>query len=249
MGLILDKDRFAILSDILGTEDALGDMDFKIAGDANGITAFQLDIKVEGINRHIMQSALLQAKEGRLHILSKMLEVCPKHKENLSVYAPRIEMIQIKPSKIGTVIGPGGKQIRSIIETTGVQIDINDSGIVSIASSNMEAMEKAKAIILGLVSEIEKGKTYRGKVVSIVPNVGAVLEIGGGKEGFCHISELEHRRVRSVEEVVQVGDVFDVIVIDITDRGPVRVSRKALLAPPPKPTILPPPTHVSSQSG
>lgn len=239
MGLILDGKRYAILSDILGAEDALGDMDFKIAGDANGITAFQLDIKIEGITRHIMESALLQAKEGRLHILSKMIEACPKSKEQLSIYAPRIETLQVKPSKIGTIIGPGGKQIRSIIETTGVQIDIDDNGIVSIASNNQEAMEKAKAIIMGLVAEIEKGKVYHAKAISIVPNVGVVMDIGSGKEGFCHISEIEHRRLRTIEEVIKVGDSFDVMVIEITDRGQVRVSRKALIPPPPKPIAQP----------
>ncbi len=136
MGLILEEERHAILSDILGAEDALGDMDFKITGDEQGITAFQMDIKVEGITHAIMQAALAQAKEGRTHILSKMLAICPKPKEEMSSYAPRIETIQIKPSKIGTVIGPGGKQIRAIIEETGAQIDINDSGLISIASNS-----------------------------------------------------------------------------------------------------------------
>ena len=145
MGLILEGDKYAILSDILGAEDALGDMDFKVTGDDHGITAFQMDIKVEGITHEIMQAALAQAKEGRTHILHKMLAVCPESKEEMSAYAPRIETIQIKPSKIGIVIGPGGKQIRAIIEETGVQIDINDSGLVSIASNNAEAMERAKA--------------------------------------------------------------------------------------------------------
>ncbi len=231
MGLILEGEEFVILSDILGSEDALGDMDFKVAGDERGITAFQLDIKVEGINRHIMEAALSQAKQGRLHILHKMTDVCSKPKENLSSYAPRIETIQVKPSKIGTIIGPGGKQIRAIIEETGAQIDINDSGVVSIASNNAEAMERAKAIILGLVTEIEKGKTYAGTVVSIVP-FGAFIELAPNKQGLCHISELDHARVRVVEDVVQVGDVVDVTVLEINDRGQIRLSRKALLAPP-----------------
>ena len=134
MGLILEGDRYIILSDILGIEDALGDMDFKVTGDENGITAFQMDIKVEGITLAIMRAALAQAKEGRVHILNKMLEVCPTFKSQMSIYAPRIETMQIKPSKIATVIGPGGKQIRAIIEETGVEIDINDEGLISIAS-------------------------------------------------------------------------------------------------------------------
>ena len=163
MGLILEGDKYVILSDILGAEDALGDMDFKVAGDAHGITAFQLDIKVEGITHHIMQVALAQAKEGRTHILNKMLEICPKTKEELSAYAPRIETMQIKPSKIGIVIGPGGKQIRAIIEETGVQVDINDSGIVSLSSNNPDGMARAKEIIHNLTAEVEIGKTYRGK--------------------------------------------------------------------------------------
>jgi polyribonucleotide nucleotidyltransferase len=230
MGLILEGDKYAILSDILGTEDALGDMDFKVAGNATGITAFQLDIKIEGINKHIMQAALAQAKQGRVHILNKMLEVCPKAKEHLSKYAPRIETMQIKPSKIGTVIGPAGKQIRAIIEETGVQIDINDSGLVSISATSNEAMEKAKAIITNLTSEVEIGKTYKGRVVSIVP-FGAFVEIFG-KEGLCHISELSHTRVQNVSDVVKEGDMLEVKVLDINDRGQIKLSHKALLPVP-----------------
>ncbi len=227
MGLILEDNRHAILSDILGVEDALGDMDFKLAGDAQGITAFQLDIKVEGINKHIMQAALAQAKQGRLHILSKMLEACPKPKTHLSTYAPRIETMYIKPSKIGTVIGPAGKQIRAIIEETGVQIDIDDSGRVSIASTNSEGMERAKQIIHNLTAEIEIGKTYTGRVVSIVP-FGCFVEIYG-KEGLCHISELSHSRVVNVSDVVKEGQTLEVKVLDINDRGQVKLSHKALL--------------------
>ncbi len=227
MGLILEDNQYAILSDILGAEDALGDMDFKIAGDSHGITAFQLDIKVEGINHQIMQVALAQAKQGRLHILSKMLEVCPKAKEQLSVYAPRIETVQVKPSKIGTIIGPGGKQIRAIVEETGAQIDINDSGLVSISATSTESMEKAKKIIHDLTAEVEIGKIYKGRVVSI-KDFGAFIEIFG-KEGLCHISELSHQRIQKVEEVCKEGDMIDVKVIDINDRGQIRLSHKALL--------------------
>ncbi|MBS0652063.1 MAG: polyribonucleotide nucleotidyltransferase [Verrucomicrobia bacterium] len=230
MGLILEDHKYAILSDILGVEDALGDMDFKLSGDAQGITAFQLDIKIEGINAQIMKAALAQAKQGRLHILSKMLEICPKPKEHLSSYAPRIETMQIKPSKIGTVIGPAGKQIRAIIEETGVQIDIDDSGLVSISSTNSEGMKRAKEIIHNLTAEVEIGKTYTGRVVSIVP-FGIFVEIYG-KEGLCHISELSHARVQNIQDVVKEGEVIDVKVLDINDRGQIKLSRKALLPVP-----------------
>lgn len=233
MGLILEGEKYAILSDILGAEDSLGDMDFKVTGDANGITAFQLDIKVEGITVQIMRAALAQAKQGRIHILGKMLEACPKSKENLSQYAPRIETIQIKPSKIGTVIGPGGKMIRSIIEETGVQIDINDSGLVSIASTNNEAMEKAKAIINNLIAEVEIGKVYKGRITSIVA-FGCFVELVGGKEGLCHISELSHTRIANVSDVCKEGDMLEVKVLEINDRGQVKLSHKVLLPAPAK---------------
>ncbi|MBS3904440.1 MAG: polyribonucleotide nucleotidyltransferase [Simkania sp.] len=228
MGLILEEGHFAILSDILGAEDALGDMDFKVTGDMQGITAFQLDIKVEGITLQIMKVALAQAKQGRIHILNKMLEVCPHSKNDLSQYAPRIETIQIKPSKIGTVIGPGGKQIRAIIEETGAQIDINDSGLVSIASTNGESMARAKAIILNLTAEVELGKVYKGRITSIVA-FGCFVELPGGKEGLCHISELSHSRINNVSDHFKEGDLLEVKVIDINDRGQVKLSHKILL--------------------
>lgn len=230
MGLILEDHKYAILSDILGVEDALGDMDFKLTGDATGITAFQLDIKVEGINKHIMQAALAQAKQGRLHILNKMIEICPKTKESLSSYAPRIETVQVKPSKIGIVIGPGGKQIRAIIEETGAQIDIDDSGKISIASTNSQAMERAKQIIHNLTAEVEIGKVYTGKVVSIVA-FGCFVEIFG-KEGLCHISELSHSRIANVSDVVKEGQMLEVKVLDVNDRGQIKLSHKAVLPMP-----------------
>ena len=230
MGLILEGERFAILSDILGIEDALGDMDFKIAGDMHGISAFQLDIKVEGITHQIMQAALAQAKQGRLHILQHMLAACPKHKEELASHAPRIETIKIKPSKIGTLIGPGGKQIRALIEETGVQIDIDDNGLVSIASTSREGMRLAKERIHNLTSEVEIGKVYKGPVVSIV-TFGCFVEICG-KEGLCHISELSHTRVQNVRDVVKEGQMLEVKVLDITDTGKMKLSHKALLPTP-----------------
>ncbi len=228
MGLILEGERFIILSDILGIEDALGDMDFKVTGDHEGITAFQMDIKVEGITTHIMRAALAQAKQGRIHILDKMLAVCPTHKESMSIYAPRIETIQIRPSKIATVIGPGGKMIRSIIEDTGVQIDIDDDGLVSISSSSLEGIEKAKAIINGLTAEVEIGKTYRGKVTSVVA-FGIFVEILPGKEGLCHISEFDNSRIANLNDFVKEGDMVNVKVLDINERGQLKLSRKATL--------------------
>lgn len=230
MGLILEGDKFAILSDILGDEDALGDMDFKVAGDQTGISAFQMDIKIEGITPQIMQAALAQAKHGRLHILTKMLEALPKPKDHLSKYAPRIETVQVKPSKIGIVIGPGGKMIRAIIEESGAQIDIDDSGIISITATNAESIEKAKAMITNLVSEVEIGKTYRGQIVSIVA-FGAFVKIFE-KEGLLHISEFDHRRINDMNEVCKVGDYVDVKVLDINDRGQIKLSRKALIPQP-----------------
>lgn len=229
MGLILEDHRHIVLSDILGVEDALGDMDFKITGDHEGITAFQMDIKVEGITIEIMRTALHQAKAGRIHILKKMLEIAPTHKTQMSKYAPRIETVQIKPSKIAVVIGPGGKQIRAIIEQTGVQIDINDDGLVSIAASDLESIEKAKAIIFSLTSDIEIGKVYSGKIVSIVP-FGAFVEILPGKEGLCHISEFDHARIANLADHAKVGDVIPVKVLDINERGQIKLSRKATLA-------------------
>lgn len=228
MGLILEGNDYVILSDILGTEDALGDMDFKVAGDEHGISAFQMDIKVEGITPHIMKAALEQAKRGRLHILKKMLAVLPSSKKEMSSYAPKIEMVQIKPSKIGIVVGPGGKQIRAIIEETGVQIDISDSGLISIASNDAEAIKRAKDIIHGLTAEVEIGKIYHGRITSIVP-FGLFVELIPGKEGLCHISEISHKRINNLNELFKEGDMIDVKVLDINDRGQVKLSHKVLL--------------------
>ncbi len=228
MGLVLEPGKHAILSDILGAEDALGDMDFKVAGDEKGITAFQMDIKVEGITHTIMKEALMQAKEGRIHILKEMLKACPASRKEMSSHAPRIETLQIKPSKIGTVIGPGGKQIRAIVEETGVQIDINDTGLVSIASSNQDAMEKAKSIIINLTSEMEIGKIYKGRITSIVP-FGFFVEVFG-KEGLCHISEISTKRIQNIQDIpFKEGDMIEVKVLDINDRGQIRLSHRAIL--------------------
>lgn len=227
MGLILEGDEYVILSDILGAEDALGDMDFKVAGDDHGITAFQMDIKVEGITPAIMKAALTQAKKGRIHILKKMLDVLPKSKEELSSHAPRIDTMQIKPSKIGTVIGPGGKQIRAIVEETGVQVDINDSGLISLASNNAEGLKRAKEIIHNLTAEVEIGQIYNGTITSIV-QFGLFVELVGGKEGLCHISEISHKRVNNLNDLYKIGDKIEVKVLDINDRGQIKLSHKVL---------------------
>lgn len=228
MGLILEGDKFAILSDILGIEDFLGDMDFKVTGDDKGITAFQMDIKIEGITFEIMKAALHQAKEGRVHILKEMLKACPASKKEMSAYAPKIKTLKVKPSKIGAVIGPKGKQIQAIIEETGVEINIDDDGIVSIASPNQAAIDRAVEIILGITTDAEVGHVYEGKVTSVVA-FGAFVEILPGKEGLCHISEFAKERIEKMEDVVKIGDVVKVKLLDINDRGQLKLSRKATL--------------------
>lgn len=232
MGLILEKNRWAILSDILGVEDALGDMDFKVTGCKDGITAFQMDIKVEGITIEIMRLALAQAKQGRIHILNEMIEVCPKPRTQMSKYAPRIESVHVPPSKIGIIIGPGGKQIRKITEECGVEIEIDDAGIVNISAVSAESVEKAKKIIHGLIAEAEIGKTYTGKITSIVA-FGIFVEILPGKEGLCHISEIDSQRIENIfdyaKDKYKIGDDMTVQVIDINDRGQIKLSRRILL--------------------
>lgn len=227
MGLILEDGEYKILSDILGIEDALGDMDFKITGSKEGITAFQMDIKVEGITHEIMEAALKQAKDGRLHILDKMVEAMPTHTK-MSQYAPRIEIIRIKPSRIGDVIGPGGKQIRKIVEETGVEININDDGQINLSSPNLEGIEKAKAIIHGLTAEVEVGRVYEGKIKTVV-NFGVFVEILPGKEGLCHISEFDHFRIANMDDVAKVDDMIKVKVLEINERGNLKLSRRATL--------------------
>jgi len=228
MGLILEGERFAILSDILGLEDHLGDMDFKVAGDAKGITAFQMDIKVEGITFEIMKTALHQAKEGRIHILNEMLKACPQSKTTLSEFAPKIKMIRVKPSKIGAVIGPKGKQIQQIVEETGVEINIDDDGLVSIASPNQDAIDRAVAIIIGITAEPEVGQVYEGKITKVA-EFGAFVEFLPGKEGLCHISEFARERVNKMEDVAKTGEVVKVKLLEVNDRGQFKLSRKALL--------------------
>ncbi|MDQ0876391.1 polyribonucleotide nucleotidyltransferase [Paenibacillus sp. V4I3] len=228
MGLIKDGDHFSILSDIQGMEDHLGDMDFKVAGTAEGITALQMDIKIDGIDRSILQQSLQQAKEGRLHILGKMVSRISEPKKTLSKYAPKILTMNINPDKIRDVIGAGGKIINKIIEETGVKIDIEQDGRVFIASSNQEMNEKARSIIEGIVREVIVGETYLG-TVKRVEKFGAFVEILPGKEGLVHISQISTERVAKVEDVVNIGDQITVKVTEIDQQGRVNLSRKATL--------------------
>ncbi|KIL41465.1 hypothetical protein SD70_06915 [Gordoniibacillus kamchatkensis] len=228
MGLIKDGDHFSILTDIQGMEDHLGDMDFKVAGTAKGVTALQMDIKIDGINRNILEQSLAQAKEGRMFILNKMLERIQEPKKSLSPYAPKITIMQINPDKIRDVIGAGGKVINKIIDETGVKIDIEQDGRVYIASPSAEANEKARSIIEGIVREVVVGETYLGTVKRI-EKFGAFVEVLPGKEGLVHISQLASERVGKVEDVVKIGDKITVKVTEIDAQGRVNLSRKATL--------------------
>ncbi|KAF6637651.1 polyribonucleotide nucleotidyltransferase [Paenibacillus sp. EKM208P] len=228
MGLIKDGEHVSVLTDIQGMEDHLGDMDFKVAGTAEGVTAIQMDIKINGIDRQILQDALKQAKEGRLFILSKMMEAIQKPREQLSPYAPKIMTMHINPDKIRDVIGAGGKIINKIIEETGVKIDIEQDGRVFIASTNQEMNEKARSIIEGIVKEVVVGEIYIGTVKRI-EKFGAFVEILPGKDGLVHISQLSTERVAKVEDVIAIGDTITVKVTEIDQQGRVNLSRKAVL--------------------
>jgi polyribonucleotide nucleotidyltransferase len=230
MGLIKDGDDIAVLTDILGDEDHLGDMDFKVAGTDQGVTAVQMDIKIGGITRPIMQQALDQARVARLHILGIMQAAMPTARNDLSTHAPRIVTIRINPDRIRDLIGPGGKMIRSIVEETGAKIDVNDDGVVMVASSDGVAMEKAIEKIRGVTAEAEVGRIYRG-TVRRVADFGAFVEILPGTDGLCHISQLAHHRVVKVTDVVKEGDVIDVKVIEVDKSGKIRLSRKEALKP------------------
>ncbi|MFD1952916.1 polyribonucleotide nucleotidyltransferase [Paenibacillus thailandensis] len=229
MGLIKDGDHFSILSDIQGMEDHLGDMDFKVAGTAQGVTAIQMDIKIDGIDRAILTQALAQAREGRMFILDKMLEVIQQPRTSLSKYAPKIITLRINPDKIRDVIGAGGKIINKIIEETGVKIDIEQDGMVYIASSNEEMNQRAKAIIEGIVKEVVVGEIYVGTVKRI-EKFGAFVEILPNKDGLVHISQLANERVAKTEDVVNIGDQITVKVTEIDQQGRINLSRKAVLA-------------------
>ena len=230
MGLITDKEsgKLAVLTDIQGLEDFLGDMDFKVAGSMNGITALQMDIKIAGINRAILQQALSQALQGRLHILKIMLDTLPQPRENLNKYAPKIIRFTINPEKIREVIGPGGKMINKIIAETGVKIDIEDDGRVFISTPDQEAADKARKIIEGIAKDIEVGDVYTGKVVRIM-NFGAFVELLPGKDGMIHISKLDTKRVEKVEDVVNIGDEIEVKVNEIDSQGRINLIRNDIV--------------------
>jgi polyribonucleotide nucleotidyltransferase len=228
MGLIKEGNKVAILSDILGNEDHLGDMDFKVAGTIDGITGFQMDIKIQGISFDIFEKALRQAKDGRMHILNIMDEALKEPRQNLSQYAPRLTTIKIPVDMIGSVIGPGGKVIRQIVKDTGAEINIEDDGTVVIASVSAEGSDKALDIINKIIEVPEVGKTYHAKVTRIM-DFGAFVEFLPGKEGLVHISHLDLNRVNKVTDVVKVGDEFDVKIIKKDEEGRYNLSRKALM--------------------
>jgi polyribonucleotide nucleotidyltransferase len=227
MGLILEGQDFAVISDILGDEDHLGDMDFKVAGTSEGITSLQMDIKIAGITEEIMRTALDQAKEGRAHILGEMAKALDHTREELSAHAPRIETITIDKSKIREVIGTGGKVIREIVASTGAKVDIDDEGVIKISSSDVSQIEAAKKWILGIVEEPEVGKVYSGKVVNIV-DFGAFVNFMGGRDGLVHVSEIKNERVANVGDVLSEGQDVKVKVLEIDGRGKVRLSMRVV---------------------
>jgi len=234
MGLITDgpvdqaSTRFAILSDILGDEDHLGDMDFKVCGTSKGITAIQMDIKIAGLNRQVLSQALDQAREGRLFILGKMNDILAEARPDLSKWAPRITTIKVKPDQIRLIIGPGGKTIKGIVDQTGVAIDVEDDGTVNIASADSDAVKKALDIIKGITAEPEVGAIYKGSVQRIT-DFGAFIEILPGTDGLLHISEMAHTRVEKVTDVMKEGDEVEVKVIEVGRDGKIRLSRRELL--------------------
>ncbi|WP_370254169.1 S1 RNA-binding domain-containing protein, partial [Nioella sp.] len=225
LGLVLEDDgSFGILTDILGDEDHLGDMDFKVAGTENGITSLQMDIKVAGITPEIMEKALAQAKAGRLHILGEMAKALTEAGE-FSIHAPRIETMQIPTDKIREVIGSGGKVIREIVEVSGAKVDINDDGIIKIASPNGEAIQKAYDMIHAIVAEPEEGQIYKGKVVKIV-DFGAFVNFFGKRDGLVHVSQIENRRLNHPSDVLKEGQEVFVKLLGFDDRGKVRLAMK-----------------------
>ena len=237
MGLIKEGSKYAILTDILGTEDHLGDMDFKVAGTRNGITSIQMDIKIEGLDLQIMKEAMAQAKQGRLHILGEMEKALSAPRGDLSPFAPRIVTMQISPEKIGDLIGPKGKTIRGIQDETGAELTVDDSGLVTIAAVGGDAMERARQMVQAVTAEPVVGETYEGTVKTTTP-FGAFVEIMPGTEGLVHISEMRHERTEKTEDVVKKGDRVKVKLIDRDERGRLRLSMKALV---PRPEGMPEP--------
>jgi polyribonucleotide nucleotidyltransferase len=245
MGLIKEGKKYAILTDILGTEDHLGDMDFKVAGTRAGITSIQMDIKVEGLDLSIMKEALAQAKDGRLHILGEMDKALAQPRGDLSPFAPRIVTLQISPEKIGDLIGPKGKTIRGIQDETGAELTVDDSGLVTIAAVGGDSMERARQMVQALTAEPVVGETYEGTVKTTTP-FGAFVEIMPGTEGLVHISEMRHERTEKTEDVVKKGDRVKVKLIDRDERGRLRLSMKALL---PRPEGMPEPENNGGTGG
>jgi polyribonucleotide nucleotidyltransferase len=229
MGLVKEGDEIAVLSDILGDEDHLGDMDFKVTGTEDGIAALQMDIKIDGVTRDIMHTALEQAREGRLHILGKMAEAISAAREDLSPYAPRITTVYVKPEQVRTVIGAGGKTVRGIIEATGCGIDIEDDGRINISSADGAAAAEAARLISELTQEAEVGRIYDGTVKKIM-DFGAFVEIFAGTDGLVHVSELAKERVRNVTDVLNEGDKVRVKCIGVDRQGKIKLSRKEALA-------------------
>jgi polyribonucleotide nucleotidyltransferase len=229
MGLVKgDGDKYAVLTDILGIEDHLGDMDFKVAGTKEGVTALQMDIKIKGITTEIMAQALEQARQARLSILERMLSVIPEYRSSLKPHTPRISVVQIPVDKIGAVIGPGGKIIRSIQEETNTRIDIQEDGSIFIAATDVDSEDQARDRILALTESPEIGRIYTGKVVRTT-DFGAFVEILPGTDGMVHISQLDSERVNRVEDIVRMGDEITVMVTDIDPAGKIRLSRQAVL--------------------
>ena len=227
MGLVKEGDNFVVLSDILGDEDHLGDMDFKVAGTSDGISALQMDIKIDGITEEIMRVALEQAKRGRLHILGEMGKVITASRTEMSEYAPRLMTMKIHPDKIREVIGKGGTTIRAITEETGATIDISDDGTIVIASVNREAAEAAKARIEQIVSDVEPGRIYEGKVAKLM-DFGAFVTILPGKDGLVHVSQISNERVEKVSDKLKEGDIVKVKVLEVDKQGRIRLSMKAV---------------------
>ena len=245
MGLIKDGGRFAVLTDILGDEDHLGDMDFKVAGTDRGITALQMDIKITGITKEIMKVALDQAREGRMHILGIMKQAVSGPRVDLSTYAPRIIKMKINPDKIREVIGKGGSVIQALTRETGTTIDIEDDGTISIACLSAEAGEAAQERIRAITAEVEVGKVYEGPVLRLL-DFGAIVQLLPGKDGLLHISQIAHERVNAVSDYLKEGQIVKVKVLEADDKGRVRLSRKALLDPPPRREEAPPSTPAES---
>jgi Polyribonucleotide nucleotidyltransferase (polynucleotide phosphorylase) len=228
MGLIKEGDDIAILSDILGTEDHYGDMDFKVAGSEDGVTAIQMDIKIQGISFEIMERALRQAKEGRMHILGIMKQTLSEGRDSISQYAPQLTTIFVDPELIGAIIGPGGKNIKSIIAESKAEIDIDDSGKVVIAALSKESADKAISLIEEITAKPEIGKVYEG-TVKFIKDFGAIVEFMKGKEGLLHISEIDVKRTEKVSDVFKIGDKVQVKLIGIDDMGKNKLSRRVLL--------------------